>query len=70
MTTDHELVLYVMTGCPYCIKVKRFLADNDVTIPERNISTDTEVERHHRMGTEEPALACASRPPKAPPHTA
>ena len=83
MTTDHELVLYVMTGCPYCMKVKRFLADNGVTIPERNISTDTEaeqtliavggkrqvpllvhrrqaalrVERHHRMGTEEPALA-------------
>lgn len=24
MATDHELVLYVMTGCPYCIKVKRF----------------------------------------------
>ena len=28
MATDHELELYVMTGCPYCIKVKRFLADN------------------------------------------
>ena len=38
MATDHELALYVMTGCPYCIKVKRFLADNGVTIPERNIS--------------------------------
>lgn len=24
MATNHELVLYVMTGCPYCIKVKRF----------------------------------------------
>lgn len=24
MATDHELALYVMTGCPYCIKVKRF----------------------------------------------
>ena len=42
MTTDHELVLYVMTGCPYCIKGKRFLADSRVTIPERNLSTDTE----------------------------
>ena len=42
MATNHELTLYVMTGCPYCIKVKRFLADNGVTIPERNISTDTE----------------------------
>lgn len=45
MATDHELVLYVMTGCPYCIKVKRFLADSSVTIPERNISTDTEAEQ-------------------------
>ena len=45
MATYHELALYVMTGCPYCIKVKRFLADNGVTIPERNISTDTEAEQ-------------------------
>ena len=45
MATDHELVLYVMTGCPYCIKVKRFLADNGVTIPERNISTDPDAEQ-------------------------
>lgn len=45
MATDHELALYVMTGCPYYIKVKRFLADNGVTIPERNISTDTEAEQ-------------------------
>ena len=45
MATDHELVLYVMTGCPYCIKVKHFLADNGVTIPERNISTDSDAEQ-------------------------
>ena len=45
MATDHELELYVMTGCPYCIKVKRFLADNGVTIPERNISTDSDAEQ-------------------------
>ena len=46
MATNHELTLYVMTGCPYSpIKVKRFLADNGATIPERNISTDTEAEQ-------------------------
>ena len=45
MTTDHELGLYFITGGPYCIKVKRFLADSSVTIPERNISTDTEAEQ-------------------------
>lgn len=45
MATDHELELYVMTGCPYCIKVKHFLADNGVTIPERNISIDSDAEQ-------------------------
>ena len=45
MATDHKLALYVTTGCPYCIKVKRLLADNGVTIPERNISTDAEAEQ-------------------------
>ena len=45
MATNHELALFAMTGRPYCIKVKRFLADNGVTIPERNISTDPEAEQ-------------------------
>lgn len=45
MATNHELALYVMTGCPYCLKVKHFLADNGVTIPERNISTDSDAEQ-------------------------
>ena len=45
MANNHELALFVMTGCPYCIKVKRFLADNGMTIPERNISTDPEAEQ-------------------------
>lgn len=45
MATNHELALYVMASCPYCIKVKRFLADNGVTIPERNISIDGDAEQ-------------------------
>ena len=45
MATNHELALYVITGCPYCLKVKHFLADNGVTIPERNISTDSDAEQ-------------------------
>ena len=45
MATNHELALFVMTGCPYCIKVKRFLADNGATIPERIISTDPDAEQ-------------------------
>lgn len=32
----HELVLYHYESCPYCQKVRRFLAQHDVAIPERD----------------------------------
>ena len=41
----HDLELYVMNGCPFCIKVKAFLAKNGIEVPERNISTDAQAER-------------------------
>lgn len=46
MAANHELELYVMTGCPYCIKVKNFLASNDISIPQRNITTDRTAEQY------------------------
>lgn len=46
MAANHELELYVMTGCPYCIKVKNFLASNGISIPQRNITTDRTAEQH------------------------
>lgn len=46
MPANHELELYVMTGCPYCIKVKKFLASNGISIPQRNITTDRTAEQH------------------------
>lgn len=46
MAANHELELYVMTGCPYCIKVENFLASNDISIPQRNITTDRAAEQH------------------------
>lgn len=46
MAANHELELYVMTGCPYCIKVKSFLASNGISIPQRNITTDRTAEQH------------------------
>ena len=46
MAANHELELYVMTGCPYCIKVKNFLASNGISIPQRNITTDRAAEQH------------------------
>lgn len=45
MPANHELELYVMTGCPYCIKVKNFLASNGISIPQRNITTDRAAEQ-------------------------
>lgn len=46
MAANHELELYVMTGCPYCIKVKNFLASNGISIPQRNITIDRAAEQH------------------------
>lgn len=41
----HDLVLYVMDGCPFCAKVEGFLAENRIEVPERSISTDKDAER-------------------------
>lgn len=46
MAANRELELYVMTGCPYCIKVENFLAINGISIPQRNITTDRTAEQH------------------------
>lgn len=46
MAANHELELYVMTGCPYCIKVENFLASNGISIPQRNITTGRAAEQH------------------------
>lgn len=44
MSQNHKLELFVMDGCPFCIKVTAFLAKNGIEIPKRNISTDQEAE--------------------------
>ena len=44
-STQHDLELYVMDDCPFCAKVESFLAQNNVEVPERNISNDAEAER-------------------------
>lgn len=41
----HDLMLYVMDGCPFCAKVEDFLAENRIKVPERSISTDKDAER-------------------------
>ena len=36
----HDYLLYVMTGCPYCVKVLGHLEEKGVSLPQANISTD------------------------------
>lgn len=37
MAHETNLLLYVKPGCPYCQKVQRFMADNDIQIETRNV---------------------------------
>ena len=38
MAATYEL--YVMPGCPYCVKVKRFMHEHGIELPERDITAD------------------------------
>lgn len=35
--TDHNLILYVKPGCPFCAKVQAYLRQNDIQIETRNV---------------------------------
>lgn len=37
---SHDYLLYVMTGCPYCLKVLRHMDEKGVSLPQANITTD------------------------------
>jgi glutaredoxin len=39
MAEKKDLQLYVMTGCPYCAKVQRFMDARGITLPIHNITT-------------------------------
>lgn len=36
-----QLTLYHFESCPFCIKVRRFLKENNVSIPEKDIMIDS-----------------------------
>lgn len=40
-----ELVLYHAAYCPYCIRVRRFLSQNDILVPEKDTSRDSSARR-------------------------
>lgn len=37
MADEQNLLLYVKPGCPYCMKVLRYLDENDIQIETRNV---------------------------------
>ena len=34
------LTLYHFEGCPFCVKVRRFIEEHDLSIPEKDIMID------------------------------
>lgn len=38
--SDNLPILYVKTGCPWCVEVVAFLSDNGVGFREKNVSQD------------------------------
>lgn len=41
MLSDDLPILYVKTGCPWCIEAASFLSAHGISYRERNVSTDT-----------------------------
>lgn len=39
-TNNTELTLYHFESCPYCARVRRFLNEHTITIPEKDILKD------------------------------
>lgn len=37
MADEQDLLLYVKPGCPYCLKVLRYLDENGIRIETRNV---------------------------------
>jgi glutaredoxin len=38
--SEYQLTLYHFTGCPYCTRVRQYLKQNNIVIPEKNIRQD------------------------------
>lgn len=37
---QHELILYQYSSCPFCAKVRRFMAANDLSVPLKDTMMD------------------------------
>jgi glutaredoxin len=42
MADKHELELFIMRGCPYCVKVEHFMAEHGIEIPLRDVTNDAD----------------------------
>lgn len=43
--SKQELVLYQAAYCPYCIRVRRFMSQNNISVPEKDTSRDSNARR-------------------------
>ncbi len=43
--SQNELVLYHTLLCPYCVRVRRFLSANNISIPEKDTLMDPSARR-------------------------
>ena len=42
---QRAIALYHFASCPYCLRVRRFLSDNNLSIPEKDILQDADARR-------------------------
>ena len=42
---NQGLMLYYSPYCQYCIRVRRFMSQNDISVPEKDISRDSNARR-------------------------
>lgn len=48
---DHQVILYVRRGCPYCERVTSFLAKNNMKIEVKDIAQDSQADAELRKMT-------------------
>jgi glutaredoxin 3 len=65
MTNKQDLTLYHFASCPFCVRVRRYLMDEGITIQEKDIQQDSDARQElMTIGgkTQVPCLVIAGKP--------
>lgn len=64
MTTFDNMYLYVKPGCPYCVKVDRYLAEAGIEIEHRSVAEGTNANDLLALGgkVQSPCLVVDGKP--------